>query len=260
MDEAHGMSGADGGVAQCLGQEALPDASGSHQQHVFVPVQKLQGENGVQQTAVQADRRRPVEVLQAAGLLETGALQTQFAASDSALDCNPALIMPATLRDSIPSVWYLLTRFLLTWCWVLLRSPVIRQCSFTWSGLLLPGQVIQTRRRPQPAGRPDARTLPRRRDHHRRRWRAQLATQRTALHTGTTASRGQARGCGYPPGPAGPVRLIQECPHALAMHTVWCMTQRGILRGSLQNAARLFSGPRDRHRPNTDRSANDSSV
>ena len=64
MDEAHGVSGADGGVAQCLGQEALADASGSHQQDVLVPVQKLQGENGVQQTAVQADRRRPVEVLQ----------------------------------------------------------------------------------------------------------------------------------------------------------------------------------------------------
>ena len=42
MAEAHGVSGADGGVAQGLGQEALADASGSHQQHVFVLVQKLE--------------------------------------------------------------------------------------------------------------------------------------------------------------------------------------------------------------------------
>ena len=48
----HGVSGADSGVAEGLGQEALADAGGSHQQHVLVPVEKLQGEHGVQQAAV----------------------------------------------------------------------------------------------------------------------------------------------------------------------------------------------------------------
>ena len=55
MDEADGVSGTDGGVAQGLAQEALADAGGSQQQHVLVPVQKLQGEDGVQQAAVQCN-------------------------------------------------------------------------------------------------------------------------------------------------------------------------------------------------------------
>ena len=55
MDEAHGVSGTDGGVAQGLGQEALADAGGSQQQDVLVPVQKLQGEDCVQQPAVQCN-------------------------------------------------------------------------------------------------------------------------------------------------------------------------------------------------------------
>ena len=41
-------------------------------------VQELQGEDGVQEPAVEGDGRRPVEVLQAAGLLEAGALQPHF--------------------------------------------------------------------------------------------------------------------------------------------------------------------------------------
>ena len=49
MAEAHGMSGSDGGVAQGLGEEALADTGGAHQQDVLVPVEKLQGEDGVQQ-------------------------------------------------------------------------------------------------------------------------------------------------------------------------------------------------------------------
>ena len=42
MDEPDGVSGADGGIAQGLGQEALADASRSHQQHMLVLVEKLQ--------------------------------------------------------------------------------------------------------------------------------------------------------------------------------------------------------------------------
>ena len=76
--EADGVSGADGRVAQGLGEKALTHASRSHEKHVLVFVEKLQGADGVQQTAIQGDRRRPVEVLQAAGLLKTGALEPEF--------------------------------------------------------------------------------------------------------------------------------------------------------------------------------------
>ena len=87
MDEAHGVSGADGGVAQGLGQEALPDTRRPHQENMFVLVQELQGEDSVQEPAVQGDGGGPVEVLQAAGLLEAGALKPQFhAAVGAAID------------------------------------------------------------------------------------------------------------------------------------------------------------------------------
>ncbi len=55
MDEANGMSGADGGAADGLGKEGLADTGGSHQQDMLVPVQELQGEDGVQQPAVQGN-------------------------------------------------------------------------------------------------------------------------------------------------------------------------------------------------------------
>ena len=75
VDEADGVSRAYGGEAQGLGQEALAHPRGSHQQDVLVLGQELQGEDGVQQAAVQGDGGRPVKVLQAAGLLEAGALK-----------------------------------------------------------------------------------------------------------------------------------------------------------------------------------------
>ena len=53
--EAHGVSGADSGIAESLSEEALPHAGWSHQQHVLVLVQKLGREYGVQQTAVQGN-------------------------------------------------------------------------------------------------------------------------------------------------------------------------------------------------------------
>ena len=42
FEEAVGVSGADGGIAEHLGEEALADASGSHQQDVLVLVQEFQ--------------------------------------------------------------------------------------------------------------------------------------------------------------------------------------------------------------------------
>ena len=49
--EAYGVSGADGRVAQGLGQKGLADAGRSHQEDVFVLVQKLRGEGGVKGAA-----------------------------------------------------------------------------------------------------------------------------------------------------------------------------------------------------------------
>ena len=57
MAEADGVAGADGRVAQGLGQEALADAVRSHQEDVLVLVEKLQREDGIQQSAIQGDRR-----------------------------------------------------------------------------------------------------------------------------------------------------------------------------------------------------------
>ena len=78
MDEADDASGADGGVAECLSEEALADAGGANEQDVLVLVQELQREDGVQQAAVHGDGRGPVEVLQTAGLLEPGVVQSEL--------------------------------------------------------------------------------------------------------------------------------------------------------------------------------------
>ena len=82
--EAHGVAGTDRGIAQGLGQEALADPGGSDEQDVLAPSQEFQGEGGVQQSAVQSNRRRPVEVLQAADLLEASLLQAHLDAPVSA--------------------------------------------------------------------------------------------------------------------------------------------------------------------------------
>ena len=59
-------------------------------------VQKLQGKDGIQQPAIQGDRRRPVEVLQAASLLETGATQPEF---DAALSATVHLVAEDDLQE-----------------------------------------------------------------------------------------------------------------------------------------------------------------
>ena len=52
--------------------------------------------NGVQQPAVQGNRRRPVEVLQPAGLLETGATQPEL---DAALRAAIDLVAEDDLQE-----------------------------------------------------------------------------------------------------------------------------------------------------------------
>ena len=79
--EADSMSGPSSRVAQGLGQEGLAHTGGPHQQDVFVLAQEFLGEDGVQEPAIQGDGRRPVEVLQSAGLLEASVPQPQFQAA-----------------------------------------------------------------------------------------------------------------------------------------------------------------------------------
>ena len=76
MGEPDGVPGSDGGVAEDLGQEALADAGGTHQQDVLVPVQELQGEDGVQQSrrCMVMDANQSKSSRQA-GLLKAGTLQ-----------------------------------------------------------------------------------------------------------------------------------------------------------------------------------------
>ncbi len=81
MAEADGVTAPDGSVAQGLGQEGLAHTGGAHQQDVLVPGEEFQGEDGVQKSPVQGDGGGPVEVLQAAGLLESGVAQAQFQAA-----------------------------------------------------------------------------------------------------------------------------------------------------------------------------------
>ena len=78
MEEADGMTAPDSSVAQGLGQEGLADTGGAYQQDVLVPGEEFQGEDGVQEPAVQCDGGGLVEVLQPAGLLEAGRAQPQF--------------------------------------------------------------------------------------------------------------------------------------------------------------------------------------
>ena len=54
MNEAEGVSGPDGGVAEGLGDEALAHPRGTHQKDVFALEDELQGEHGVQPPAVQS--------------------------------------------------------------------------------------------------------------------------------------------------------------------------------------------------------------
>ena len=74
------MPGADGCVAERLGEEALADADGADEQDVLAAVEEAQRAGGVEQPAVEPDAGRPVEVLEPAELLEAGLAQAQLQA------------------------------------------------------------------------------------------------------------------------------------------------------------------------------------
>ena len=74
MYEADGMAGSDGSISESLSDEALAHADRSDEQDVLVAVQELEGEGGVEESSVECDGCGPVEVFEAAGLLEAGPL------------------------------------------------------------------------------------------------------------------------------------------------------------------------------------------
>ena len=75
MYESDGVSGPDGGISESLSDEALAHADRSDEQDVLVARQELEGEGGVEESSVECDGCGPVEVFEAAGLLEAGPLE-----------------------------------------------------------------------------------------------------------------------------------------------------------------------------------------
>ena len=67
-------------MASALGWEGLADTSGPHQQDAFLLGRELQREDGVQQSAIQGEGRRPIEVLQPACFLQASGPDSQLQA------------------------------------------------------------------------------------------------------------------------------------------------------------------------------------
>ena len=78
MDEADGMAGSDGSISEGLSDEALAHADRPDEQDVLVAVQELEGEGGIEESSVECDGCGPVEVFEAAGLLEAGPLEAEL--------------------------------------------------------------------------------------------------------------------------------------------------------------------------------------
>ena len=66
------------GVAEGLRQKGLTDADRPNKEHVLVAVNEIQGEDGIHKTALHSYPGCPVEILQAADLLETRLLKVHF--------------------------------------------------------------------------------------------------------------------------------------------------------------------------------------
>ena len=93
----------------------LPTPAGPTSRTCLVLVQELQGEDGIRQPAVERDRRRPVEVLQAADLLEAGGLQAHLDAAVGPAECTGPT-SPAPARTDMPRA----------------TSPTVRAMGPTW--------------------------------------------------------------------------------------------------------------------------------
>ena len=78
MYESDGMPGSDSSISEGLSDEALAHADRSDEQDVLVAVQELEGEGGVEESSVECDGCGPVEVFEAAGLLEAGPLEAEL--------------------------------------------------------------------------------------------------------------------------------------------------------------------------------------
>ena len=116
VDETDIVSGADGSVAQGLSEEALADTCRSHQEDVLEPVEKLQGEDGVQQTAIRIasnpmlpnfgrTRSPGGSSHETRDTLDTVVGKTRHNASEnpigaSVLPASSALLVPSVVRPS----------------------------------------------------------------------------------------------------------------------------------------------------------------
>ena len=78
MYEADGMPASDGSISEGLSNQALSHADRSDEQDVLVAVEELEGEGVVEESSIECDGCGPVEVFEAAGLLEVGPLETEL--------------------------------------------------------------------------------------------------------------------------------------------------------------------------------------
>ncbi len=78
MYESDGVSGPDGCISESLSDEALAHADRSDEQDVLVAGEELEGEGGIEESPVECDGCGPVEVFEAAGLLESSPLEAEL--------------------------------------------------------------------------------------------------------------------------------------------------------------------------------------
>ena len=74
-DEEHVVTGTARSVAECAGQEGLPDADGAHEDDVLGAVDETEAEKIADTIAVEGDLGFPVEALESLLLLESGSVQ-----------------------------------------------------------------------------------------------------------------------------------------------------------------------------------------
>jgi len=86
--EADTVAGAYRGIAEGLGEKGFADTDWADQEDVLTALQKVQREDGVQQSTLHGYRGGPVEVFQSANVLKAGLLE---------VDLEAAVITPGNL-------------------------------------------------------------------------------------------------------------------------------------------------------------------